>query len=69
MYNRLINAPTSIVSHDDLEMYERAQGGLMSDGLEWVNVEGLYEDSEDFDEARMIDEDRFEEWLGLWAAK
>ena len=27
IYNRLINAPTSIVGHDDLEMYERAAGG------------------------------------------
>ena len=27
MYNRLINAPTSVVGHDDLEMYERAQDG------------------------------------------
>ena len=27
MYNRLINAPTSVVGHDDLEMYERAQEG------------------------------------------
>ena len=30
MYNRLINAPTSVVGHDDLEMYERAQDGLRS---------------------------------------
>ena len=30
MYNRLINAPTSIVGHDDLEMCERAQEGLHS---------------------------------------
>ena len=30
MYNRLINAPTSVVGHDDLEMYERAQDGLQS---------------------------------------
>ena len=27
MYNRLINAPTSIVGHDDLEIYERMQAG------------------------------------------
>ncbi len=25
-YNRLVNAPTSVVGHDDLEMYERAAG-------------------------------------------
>jgi hypothetical protein len=49
MYNRMINAPTSIVGHDDLEMYERAQEGLMADGLEWVNMQRLYEEDEDFD--------------------
>ena len=49
MYNRMINAPTSIVGHDDLEMYERAQEGLTSDGLEWVNLQRLYPtDGEDF---------------------
>ena len=48
LYNRMINAPTSMVGHDDLEMYERAQEGLMSDGLEWVNIQRLYEDDEDF---------------------
>jgi len=46
MYNRLINAPTSIVGHDDLEMYERAQLGLHADGLEWVNIQRLYEPGE-----------------------
>jgi hypothetical protein len=50
MYNRLINAPTSMVGHDDLEMYERAQEGLHSDGLEWVNIQRLYAGDEDFDE-------------------
>ena len=35
MYNRLINAPTSVVGHDDQEVYERAQHGLMSRGLDW----------------------------------
>lgn len=54
MYNRLINAPTSIVGHDDLEMYERAQIGLHADGLEWVNVERLYEDGEQPDETAVI---------------
>jgi hypothetical protein len=42
MYNRLINAPTSVVGHDDLEMYERAQEGLHSNGNEWVNLQRLY---------------------------
>ena len=46
MYNRLINAPTSIVGHDDLEVYERAQRGLLSRGLEWVNVARLYDPAE-----------------------
>ena len=51
MYNRMINAPTSIVGHDDLGMYERAQEGLMSNGLEWVNLQRLYPtDGEDFSE-------------------
>jgi phenylpropionate dioxygenase-like ring-hydroxylating dioxygenase large terminal subunit len=50
MYNRLINAPTSVVGHDDLEMYERAQEGLHSDGLEWVNVQRLYTPDENLDE-------------------
>ena len=46
MYNRLINAPTSIVGHDDLEMYERAQEGLVSNGNEWVNIQRLYDREE-----------------------
>ncbi len=51
MYNRMINAPTSIVGHDDLEMYERAQEGLLSDGLEWVNLQRLLPaEGEDFSE-------------------
>ena len=40
MYNRLINAPTSVVGHDDLEVYERAQEGLQVDANQWVNVGG-----------------------------
>jgi len=47
MYNRLINAPTSVVGHDDCEMYERAQQGLHSRGTEWVNVARLYEAGEE----------------------
>ncbi|MGI9422385.1 MAG: aromatic ring-hydroxylating dioxygenase subunit alpha [Hyphomicrobiaceae bacterium] len=50
MYNRLINAPTSVVGHDDLEMYERAQEGLHSDGLEWVNVQRLHNAQENYEE-------------------
>ena len=47
MYNRMINAPTSIVGHDDLEMYERAQEGLHSQGSDWINIQRLYEGEED----------------------
>ena len=50
MYNRMINAPTSIVGHDDLEMYERAQEGLQANGLEWVNIQRLHKDDEDYTE-------------------
>ncbi len=42
MYNRLINAPTSIVGHDDLEVYERAQQGLGAAGRDWVNLGRLH---------------------------
>ena len=46
MYNRLINAPTSVVGHDDLEMYERSQQGLHARGSEWVNIGRLYDPAE-----------------------
>lgn len=46
MYNRLINAPTSVVGHDDLEMYERAQQGLQSRGRDWLNVGRLFDPAE-----------------------
>ena len=49
IYNRLINAPTSVVGHDDLEMYERAQEGLLVDANQWVNVQRLYDPSERHD--------------------
>jgi len=38
------------VGHDDREMYERAQEGLLSNGLEWVNLYRLYQGEEDFSE-------------------
>jgi phenylpropionate dioxygenase-like ring-hydroxylating dioxygenase large terminal subunit len=41
MYNRLINASASVVGHDDLEVYERAQEGLHANGNEWVNIQRL----------------------------
>jgi hypothetical protein len=46
MYNRLVNAPTSIVGHDDLEVYERAQESLKTRGRDWVNVARLYRSEE-----------------------
>jgi len=54
MYNRFINAPTSIVGHDDLEMYERAQEGLKSNGNEWVNLQRLYSEDEQYDVTEII---------------
>ena len=53
-YSRLINAPTSIVGHDDLEMYERAQEGLHVDANPWVNVQRLYEPDENEQETAVI---------------
>ena len=60
MYNRLINAPTSVVGHDDLEIYERAQAGLASNGNEWVNVQRLYAPGEA--EQRNVVTDGTSEW-------
>jgi hypothetical protein len=45
-YNRLINAPTSVVGHDDLEMYERSQAGLRARGRDWLNLARLYDPAE-----------------------
>ena len=50
MYNRLINGPTSMVGHDDLEVYERAQEGLHSEGSEWINIQRLHTGEENFEE-------------------
>lgn len=47
MYSRLINAPTSPVGHDDLEMYERAQDALHTDANPWVNMQRLYHPGEE----------------------
>ncbi len=46
MYSRLINAPTSPVGHDDLEMYERAQDALHTDANPWINMQRLYDPAE-----------------------
>ena len=55
MYNRLINAPTSIVGHDDLEMYERAQEGLKVDANQWVNLKRLCRPGERYDVTEVVD--------------
>ncbi|WP_024539213.1 aromatic ring-hydroxylating dioxygenase subunit alpha [Comamonas badia] len=50
MYNRLINAPTSVVAHDDTEVYERAQEALHSRGRDWMNLYRLYDKDEPRDD-------------------
>ena len=45
-YNRLINAPTSVVGHDDLYCYRAIQEGLAANGNEWVNLQRNYSDRE-----------------------
>lgn len=37
-YNRLINAPTSVVGHDDMHCYRSIQEGLAAAGNEWVSI-------------------------------
>ncbi len=46
VYNRVINAPTSVVGHDDLYCYRAIQEGLASNGNEWVNLQRNYSDRE-----------------------
>jgi benzoate/toluate 1,2-dioxygenase alpha subunit len=38
MYNRLINAPTSVVGHDDMHCYRAIQEGLAAEGNRWVSM-------------------------------
>jgi benzoate/toluate 1,2-dioxygenase subunit alpha len=38
MYSRLINAPTSVVGHDDLHCYRAIQEGLAAEGNDWVSL-------------------------------
>ena len=42
MYTRLINAPTSVVGHDDRHCYRAIQDGLATDGNEWVSLHRNY---------------------------
>jgi hypothetical protein len=46
-YNRLINAPTSVVGHDDLHCYRAIQEGLEAQGNEWVSLHRNYAPSEE----------------------
>jgi phenylpropionate dioxygenase-like ring-hydroxylating dioxygenase large terminal subunit len=46
MYSRLINAPTSVVGHDDLLCYRAIQEGLAADGNEWVSLQRNFKASE-----------------------
>lgn len=75
VYNRMINAPTSIVGHDDLEMYERAQEGLHVNGMEWVNVQRLFEEDEDLESEAVTNgtterqmRNQFNAWLKFMTA-
>jgi len=45
-YTRLINAPTSMVGHDDLHCYRGIQEGLAAASSEWVSLHRNYRESE-----------------------
>ncbi|HVO47853.1 MAG TPA: aromatic ring-hydroxylating dioxygenase subunit alpha [Steroidobacteraceae bacterium] len=45
-YTRLINAPTSMVGHDDLHCYRAIQEGLAASSSEWVSLHRNYRESE-----------------------
>ena len=47
MYSRLINAPTSVVGHDDLHCYRAIQEGLAAQGNDWVSLHRGYVPAED----------------------
>jgi benzoate/toluate 1,2-dioxygenase subunit alpha len=46
MYTRLINAPTSVVGHDDLHCYRAIQEGLAASGNDWVSLHRKYRPGE-----------------------
>jgi phenylpropionate dioxygenase-like ring-hydroxylating dioxygenase large terminal subunit len=48
-YTRLINAPTSVVGHDDLHCYRSIQEGLAADGNEWVSLHRNHNAAEEAD--------------------
>jgi phenylpropionate dioxygenase-like ring-hydroxylating dioxygenase large terminal subunit len=41
-YSRLINAPTSVVGHDDLHCYRSIQEGLAASGNDWISLHRNY---------------------------
>jgi benzoate/toluate 1,2-dioxygenase alpha subunit len=45
-YSRLINAPTSMVGHDDLHCYRSIQEGLAARGNSWVSLHRNYSPAE-----------------------
>lgn len=45
-YSRLINAPTSVVGHDDLHCYRAIQEGLQAGGNEWVSLHRNFDPDE-----------------------
>jgi benzoate/toluate 1,2-dioxygenase alpha subunit len=46
LYTRLINAPTSVVGHDDLHCYRAIQEGLAASANPWVSLHRDYKPSE-----------------------
>jgi len=46
LYSRLINAPTSVVGHDDRHCYRAIQDGLTADGNDWVSLHRNHTESE-----------------------
>ena len=46
LYTRLINAPTSMVGHDDRHCYRAIQQGLATDGNEWVSLHRNHDPAE-----------------------
>ena len=76
-YNRLINAPTSVVGHDDLYCYRAIQEGLASDGNEWVSLQRNYSDREErviapaftTAPARVSMRGQFRAWLAAMTAR
>jgi hypothetical protein len=46
MYSRLINAPTSVVGHDDLHCYRAIQEGLTTQGNDWVSLHRDFREGE-----------------------